>query len=448
MKKINFMAAAIALLAAGCTKEDIGTDSGTVPMTLTVSTATSGTKAAFGEEAGSRMPVLWQEGDRIAVIENKGTDDQKVSVYVLSSTPGQATGTFSWESGEAFPSVITDVVYPASAVGNNYAVPTSQTYAEGSFDPKAVVMSYHNETAAAGDPIVLKAESSVLRLQLTGNRLVKSVKVTLTDRSDNISSYTLDCPDVALTPVAAPFYLTVPAGDYKSATLVCTSHLDEVMAEKTTTITVPYAAATVVNYPSVDFQGTGHYIGEVFDGGIVYEMAEDYIKLMSLAQSEKIAWSTEEVKTGTEATADYSGEDGFENSSKIQSTANFEGNYPAVNFCLDLGEGWYLPALKEIQAIYANLFDMAKGIIDADTTNRILKDNGSKEIVLTDTNADMCIFWSSNECNLTSSRAPETHAFRVSFTIGKSASPYQGKKTTETNLVRAVKKISLVTPEN
>ena len=38
---------------------------------------------------------------------------------------------------------------------------------------------------------------------------------------------------------------------------------------------------------------------------------------------------------------------------KIRSLSNWQNDYPAFAWCASLGDGWYLPALKELKAISA-----------------------------------------------------------------------------------------------
>ena len=46
--------------------------------------------------------------------------------------------------------------------------------------------------------------------------------------------------------------------------------------------------------------------------------------------------------------------DGAKNMEKIVSLADWAASYPAFRWCTELGEGWYLPAIEELVAIYNN----------------------------------------------------------------------------------------------
>lgn len=91
--------------------------------------------------------------------------------------------------------------------------------------------------------------------------------------------------------------------------------------------------------------------------GVVFEVGEDGYsgKAVSVAQSStKLIWSN---KAGTKiglTDAKY----GWTNIQKLRTDRNGEvlgtADYPAINWCDNLGKGWYLPARDELVAIYKN----------------------------------------------------------------------------------------------
>ena len=93
----------------------------------------------------------------------------------------------------------------------------------------------------------------------------------------------------------------------------------------------------------------GDYYNDGTKEGIVFEVSNGGYsgKIVSLEQNE-CAWSEKYVKTGA-----TSKKDGMYNMQKIRSLSNWQNDYPAFEWCASLGEGWYLPALKELKAIYA-----------------------------------------------------------------------------------------------
>lgn len=230
MKKL-FVLAASALLLSACAKENIKpnepTDQNEERPLLEIGLNT--TKTALGTEAAGKFPIVWSEGDEIAVIDNMGVEGkQNISVYRIKEGIGTAQGLFEHVSGDAFPKVINDVVYPASVVDPKSTflsetlitdvtklVPKvqNQAYTEESFDPKYAVMYFHRNSAS--DPIKLSPISTIVCIPIKGfddNDIVTSVRWQHIDgRTVDI---TLNCQEggVKLSKnQATNFYLSAPA---------------------------------------------------------------------------------------------------------------------------------------------------------------------------------------------------------------------------------------------
>lgn len=165
MKRICYMLLAAALLAAGCTKEKYN---GPIEE-LEIGIADTDTKVSLGTEYDKQINLLWSAGDKVYV---KG--DAGESVFRLKSGEGSTKGIFEYESGATGQTRITDVVYPASNAGNT---PTSQTYKEGTFDPAAITLAYHNQASTSATKILLGSESSILCFQMKGNDKLSSISV-------------------------------------------------------------------------------------------------------------------------------------------------------------------------------------------------------------------------------------------------------------------------------
>ena len=58
------------------------------------------TKTAIGEASQNGVSLVWSTGDEIAVVEGKGTAEQKHSVYRLIGEGGSPSGTFEYVSGD------------------------------------------------------------------------------------------------------------------------------------------------------------------------------------------------------------------------------------------------------------------------------------------------------------------------------------------------------------
>ena len=230
MKKL-FVLAASALLLSACAKENIKpnepTDQNEERPLLEI--GLSATKTALGTEDAGKFPIVWSEGDEIAVIDNMGVEGkQNISVYRIKEGIGTAQGLFEHVSGDAFPKVIKDVVYPASVVDPKSTflsetlitdvtklVPKvqNQVYTKDSFDPKYAVMYFHRNTSS--EPIKLSPLSTIVCIPIKGfgdNDIVTSVRWQHID--GRTVDVTLNCHEggVKLSKnQAINFYLSVPA---------------------------------------------------------------------------------------------------------------------------------------------------------------------------------------------------------------------------------------------
>lgn len=213
------------IVMASCAKENVQPNNEPTGEKALLEIGLASTKTQLGKEDNGFFPIVWSEGDEIAVIENMGVEGQNVSVYRLKEGAGTANGVFEHISGDAFPKVITDVVYPASAVVQNSTliseipivnvsslVPKDQTqsYEEGNFDKNAAVMYFHRNNVA--DKIVLEPLSSIICIPIKGfddNDVVTAVKWQNMD--GRTATVTLNCPNgVKLSKgQATNFYLSI-----------------------------------------------------------------------------------------------------------------------------------------------------------------------------------------------------------------------------------------------
>ena len=108
--------------------------------------------------------------------------------------------------------------------------------------------------------------------------------------------------------------------------------------------------------------------------GVVFQTTPS-VKMVSVTET-TATWSTESVITGA-----TDSDNGRNNMSVIKVT-DWQTKYPAFKWCADYGEGWYLPALNELKAIYAQ----------KDTINATLSANGMDKLGSKDS-----WLWSSSE---------------------------------------------------
>ena len=227
MKRLSVLAMAMIVMAS-CAKENVQPNNEPTGEKALLEIGLASTKTQLGEEdkVNKLFPIVWSDGDEIAVIENMGVEGkQNVSVYRLKEGAGTANGVFEHVSGDAFPKVITDVVYPASAVmpkgtliseipivDVSSLVPKDQTqsYEEGNFDKNAAVMHFHRNNAS--EKIVLEPLSSIICIPIKGfddNDVVTAVKWQNMD--GRTATVTLNCPNgIKLSKgQATNFYLSI-----------------------------------------------------------------------------------------------------------------------------------------------------------------------------------------------------------------------------------------------
>ena len=166
-------------------------------------------------------------------------------------------------------------------------------------------------------------------------------------------SYTTNQSDVKISFDQTPDWLTYEIGETAITFTTLSNNTTGSIRSVEVTITAGEASATCTVRQFSDVP-TGLTIGALYDGGMIFEIAADYIKIISLTEG-KCFWASEETKT-TYLGTDANPEDGGQaNTSLIQSQSNFTGNFPAAEWCVALGEGWYLPSRKEFNTLIDNL---------------------------------------------------------------------------------------------
>lgn len=208
------------IVMASCAKENVQPNNEPTGEKAFLEIGLASTKTQLGKEDNGFFPIVWSEGDEIAVIENMGVEGkQNVSVYSLREGAGTANGVFELVDGSPKVTNNVDVVYPASAVKGkglikdiSLLVPKDQTqsYEDGNFDKNAAVMYFHRNNPA--DKIVLEPLSSIICIPIKGfddNDVVTAVKWQNMD--GRTATVTLNCPNgVTLSKgQATNFYLSI-----------------------------------------------------------------------------------------------------------------------------------------------------------------------------------------------------------------------------------------------
>lgn len=166
---------------------------------------------------------------------------------------------------------------------------------------------------------------------------------------------------------------------------------------KTTTVNISLTkqSAPVSSTPSGQItSGKGVYkVGDYYnDGvkeGVVFEVSADGRsgKILSLQQAPgKVVWASDKAEQkrliGTTHT-----DDGQKNTNIVKSISGWQTKYPSFNWCVSLGNDWYLPAQEEVK----------KFVLDESVRNAInptLQAKGGVKIV---NKGDLGWYWSSTE---------------------------------------------------
>jgi hypothetical protein len=121
-------------------------------------------------------------------------------------------------------------------------------------------------------------------------------------------------------------------------------------------MSVPYAlySASAAN---ANVSGFTHYLGELFNGGIIYYLYKgsdglEHGLIVALTESTS-EWSQYQ-PTGTLLNANRT-EDGAYNTSLMT-------NSPAATYITTLGTGWYLPSIDELGLLYYNRYSVQKAL--------------------------------------------------------------------------------------
>ncbi len=216
------------IVMASCAKENVqpneNNDQSNDRRILEIGLASTKTQLGTEDKVNNLFPIVWSEGDEIAVIENMGVEGkQNVSVYSLREGAGTANGVFELVDGSPKATNNVDVVYPASAVKGkglikdiSLLVPKVQTqsYTAGNFDPNAAVMHFQGDIT--DDKILLQPLSSIVCIPIKGSDtdgddIVTAVKWQNMD--GRTVDVTLNCPGEGVTlskETATNFYLSIP----------------------------------------------------------------------------------------------------------------------------------------------------------------------------------------------------------------------------------------------
>ena len=142
-------------------------------------------------------------------------------------------------------------------------------------------------------------------------------------------------------------YIVKGDGEYSDKP-VCNNYYVRAIAEFGTT---QRPKTTLAREKSSAPYKVGDYYNDGEKDGIVFEVSADgrHGKIVSIKESMfKLPWS----KEGCTFNGAKSKKDGAANMEIIKQQDNWSNNYPAFAWCTTLGDEWYIPSVKELQALY------------------------------------------------------------------------------------------------
>ena len=198
-----------------------------------------------------------------------------------------------------------------------------------------------------------------------------------------MADVTLDGKPVGRTPIDIP-NLLVGNHTLKVSKAGYADHTQTIaISEGKTTTVSPTLIKQVASTPtpaSTPTTASGTYnIGDLvtINGvqGVVFQTSP-VVKIVSVRET-TAKWSV-----NCQTTTITDSDNGRGNTYKIRSKSDWRNQYPAFRWCVDYGSGWYLPAINELNAIYAQ----------KDKINKTLSANGMDKLC-----SKASTLWSSTE---------------------------------------------------
>lgn len=165
-------------------------------------------------------------------------------------------------------------------------------------------------------------------------------------------------------------------------------HGRSAVAQESPAPVTPKPVAPIVSQPVERTWKVGDYYNVDGRKGVVFWVDETgkHGKIVSLDQAEK-QWCTdaEYEKDLTDIASDEY--DGMKNLQSIKKISDWRNKYPAFAWCADHGDGWYLPAIKELELLLLNeeVHDAVNNQIEREGKTRLFSEGEYK------------VYWSSTE---------------------------------------------------
>lgn len=158
----------------------------------------------------------------------------------------------------------------------------------------------------------------------------------------------------------------------------------------------------------------GDYYDDGTKRGVVFEVSDGgrHGKIVSLEQSEKaLQWCSDDEFEREIETGASDEQNGMSNQRKIQQIYGWRDKYPALAWCADRGDEWYLPAIEELK-----IFALNDAVREA--VNRTLETKGGTKLL---NKGGWYGYWSSMEADFKGDEGWRFCAWRVSMTNGSTS---------------------------
>ena len=223
---------------------------------------------------------------------------------------------------------------------------------------KSTKISKQISSSAAAQSITLPAPTPIV-----GTLIVASTPVGASVSVDNKSLGTTPLKMDNLS--VGSFTLKLSKAGYADFTQTIT--ISEGKATTVSATLTKQANPTPTSTPATTSASATYNIGDLvtINGvqGIVFQTSP-VVKIVSVKET-TAKWSTDNVTTNASDK-----DNGKANMDKIKAISGWQTKYPAFKWCADLGSGWYLPALNELKAIYAQQ-DKINRTLSANNMNRL-----------------------------------------------------------------------------
>lgn len=300
MKTFKFIAAlcGVAALACGCEKEETKTE----------------------EEVKEPIKVETVTLDKSSL----NLVEEQEALLVATFSPAEAeVGTVVWASS------------------NDKVASVSQEGKVSALAPGEATIS-----VAAGD---VKAECKVT----VSKRIIKVTQITLSATELNLEPGGEAQLTATFDPADADLSSVVWASSAEAVATVSQDGKVKAVADGVATISVTAGAVKAVCQVTVQTPAKEWAVGDYYEvgsvKGVVVWVDESKLKGKIISLDETVSvWSTGNKYTGAQSTTDGKG-----NTAKVKALDNELTSFPAFKWCVDKGEGWYLPAADEVKCFLA-----------------------------------------------------------------------------------------------